>query len=210
MTQKKGKRQPVYSADALALRFLAGIALIALGVMMLLAVAMRLSGNVFAVLRQTCFGLAGGLAVLLPALPIWAGVLVIWSSQRKAPVRPFLFAVLAFFSFKSDYNCQQTLMFSTMKGEETALSRAIESRDGKYSVNYDKLDEEYRKYFDKDKLSSKRSDQGQSQQEFIIALLEDKSIYSPISTKTTVLGVISVGLLVWLILRSLRQIRALY
>ncbi len=121
-----------------------------------------------------------------------------------------VFAVLAFFSFKSDYNCQQTLMFSTMKGEETALSRAIESRDGKYSVNYDKLDEEYRKYFNKDKLSSKRSDQGQSQQEFIIALLEDKSIYSPISTKTTVLGVISVGLLVWLILRSLRQIRALY
>ena len=121
-----------------------------------------------------------------------------------------VFAVLAFFSFKSDYNCQQTLMFSTMKGEETALSRAIESRDGKYSVNYDKLDEEYRKYFDKDKLSSKRSDQGQSQQEFIITLLEDKSIYSPISTKTTVLGVISVGLLVWLILRSLRQIRALY
>ena len=101
-------------------------------------------------------------------------------------------------------------MFSTMKGEETSLSRAIESRDGKYSVNYDKLDEEYRKYFDKDKLSSKRSDQGQSQQEFIIVLLEDKSIYSPISTKTTVLGVISVGLLVWLILRSLRQIRALY
>ena len=98
MTQKKGKRQPVYSADALALRFLAGLALIALGVMMLLAVTMRLSGNVFAVLRQTCFGLAGGLAVLLPALPIWAGVLVIWSSQRKAPVRPFLFAVLAFWA----------------------------------------------------------------------------------------------------------------
>ena len=121
-----------------------------------------------------------------------------------------VFAVLAFFSFKSDYNCQQELMFSTMKGEETALSRAIESDGGRYSVNYDKLDQEYQQYFDKDKLSSKRSDEGQSQQAFIISLLEDKDIYSPISTKTTVFGVISVGLLAWLILRSLRQIRALY
>ena len=124
MAQKNGKRAPVYSADALALRFLAGFTLIALGVMMLLAVVMRLSGNVFVVLRQTCYGLAGGLAILLPVLPIWAGVLVIWSSQRKAPVRPFLFAMLAFLGICA------FIVLVTRIGNEEYLTRLSRMSDG--------------------------------------------------------------------------------
>ncbi|MBR2664779.1 MAG: hypothetical protein IKE25_13780, partial [Clostridia bacterium] len=124
MAQKNGKRAPVYSADALALRFLAGFTLIALGVMMLLAVVMRLSGNVFEVLRQTCYGLAGGLAILLPMLPIWAGVLMIWSSQRKAPVRPFLFAVLAYLGICA------FIVLVTRIGNEEYLTRLSRMSDG--------------------------------------------------------------------------------
>ena len=98
MAQQSNKRQPVYSADTLALRYLGGLALVACGVMMFLAVELRLPGNVFEALRQVCFGLTGGLAAALPLIPVWAGVLVIWSSQRRAPVKPFAYAFLAFLS----------------------------------------------------------------------------------------------------------------
>ena len=99
MAQKgNGKRRqaPAYSADAMAVRYMAGLALIALGVLVFMAVELRLSGNIFEGLRRLCFGVCGIMAYVLPALPVWAGVLVIWSTQRRAPVRPWLFAFLAF------------------------------------------------------------------------------------------------------------------
>ena len=100
MAQKgSGKRRqaPAYSADAMAVRYMAGLALIAFGVMIFMAVELGLSGNIFEGLRRLCFGLCGILAYVLPVLPIWAGVLVIWSTQRRAPVRQWLFALIAFF-----------------------------------------------------------------------------------------------------------------
>ena len=99
MAQKgSGKRRqaPAYSADAMAVRYMAGLALIALGVLIFMAVELGLSGNIFEGLRRLCFGACGIMAYVLPALPVWAGVLVIWSTQRRAPVRPWLFALLAF------------------------------------------------------------------------------------------------------------------
>ena len=99
MAQKgSGKRRqaPAYSADAMAVRYMAGLVLIALGVLVFMAVALKLQGNIFEGLRRLCFGLCGIMAFVLPALPVWAGVLVIWSTQRRAPVRPWLFAFLAF------------------------------------------------------------------------------------------------------------------
>ena len=100
MAQKgSGKRRqaPAYSADAMAIRYMAGLVLIALGVLIFMAVVIRLPGNIFEGLRIICFGLCGIMAYVLPVLPVWAGVLVIWSTQRRAPVRPWLFALLAFF-----------------------------------------------------------------------------------------------------------------
>ncbi len=100
MAQKgSGKRRqaPAYSADAMAIRYMAGLALIALGVLIFMAAVMRLPGNIFEGLRIISFGLCGIMAYVLPVLPVWAGVLVIWSTQRRAPVRPWLFALLAFF-----------------------------------------------------------------------------------------------------------------
>ena len=100
MAQKgsgKRKQAPMYSADAMAVRYMAGLVLIALGAMIFMAVEMRLSGNIFEGLRRLCFGLCGMMAYVLPVLPVWAGVLVIWSTQRRAPVKPWLFALLAFF-----------------------------------------------------------------------------------------------------------------
>ena len=100
MAQKgsgKRKQAPAYSADAMAIRYMAGLVLIALGVMIFIAVDLGLPGNIFQGLRIACFGLCGVMAYVLPVLPVWAGVLVIWSTQRRAPVRPWLFAFLAFF-----------------------------------------------------------------------------------------------------------------
>ena len=93
----KRRQAPAYSADAMAVRYMAGLALIALGVLIFMAVELGLSGNIFEGLRRLCFGACGFMAYVLPVLPVWAGVLVIWSTQRRAPVRPWLFAFLAFF-----------------------------------------------------------------------------------------------------------------
>ena len=98
MAQRGSKRKqaPAYSADTLALRFMAGLALIALGAVIFMAVDLRMPGNIFEGLRQVCFGLCGSLGMVLAVLPLWAGGLVIWSTQRRAPVKPWLFAFLCF------------------------------------------------------------------------------------------------------------------
>lgn len=120
-----------------------------------------------------------------------------------------IFAVMAFFSFKSDYKNQQELMFSVVKNESSALSEAVVEKDGAYVVEYDKLGEEFEQYFNKDELEKMKSDGKQTRQEFMVSVLENSDAYSPIKTKTTVFAVISIGLLAYLILRSLRQIRAM-
>ena len=92
---KAAKRARSYSADAMLVRMVGGLLLIALGLMIFLAVVLSMAGDVFAGMRQICHGLAGGLAFLLPVLPIWGGVLVIVSIQRKPRLRPLaLFALL--------------------------------------------------------------------------------------------------------------------
>ena len=98
MAQQGGRRKkaPAYSADTMALRYIAGLALAALGVMIFMAVDLNMSGNIFQGLRQVSFGACGSLAYMLAALPLWAGGLVIWSTQRRAPVRPWIFALLSF------------------------------------------------------------------------------------------------------------------
>ena len=98
MAQQGGKRKqaPAYSADTMALRYIAGLALAALGVMIFMAVDLNMSGNIFQGLRQICFGAGGSLAMVMAVLPLWAGGLIIWSTQRRAPVRPWIFALLSF------------------------------------------------------------------------------------------------------------------
>ena len=93
---RQRNRAPVYSADTLAWRMIGGLALIALGVVILLGAGLRMQGAVFEGVRRVCGGLTGGLTLILPAFPIWAGVLLILSTQRKAPTRPLLFAFLAY------------------------------------------------------------------------------------------------------------------
>ena len=98
MAQKgSGRRQaPAYSADAMALRYMAGLVLIALGAIIFMAVELNMTGNIFEGLRRVCFGLCGILAYILQVLILWAGGLVIWSTQKKAPVLPWVFGLLAF------------------------------------------------------------------------------------------------------------------
>ena len=100
MAQRSGgrKQAPTYSADTLALRMIAGLALVALGVLIFMAVDLRMTGNIFEGLRRVCCGLCGSLAMILAAVPLWAGILVIWSTQRKPPVRPWIYFLICFFA----------------------------------------------------------------------------------------------------------------
>jgi len=94
--QKQGKRTPAYSTDTMVVCLIVGLLLVALGVLILLANALGMAGDVFDGLRQFSRGMCGALAVALPIIPIWGGVLVIFSTQRKPPIRPFLLACLMF------------------------------------------------------------------------------------------------------------------
>ena len=97
MAQRSSNRKNKnYSMDTIMLRYAGGVALIALGAAIFLAVILKMQGNVFQGLRAVCSGLCGGLAVVMPVPVIWAGVLMIWAAQTKAPVRPWIFACLAF------------------------------------------------------------------------------------------------------------------
>ena len=97
MAQKGRRKQaPAYSADTLAIRFMAGLALLALGVLIFMAVDLRMQANIFTGLRTVCFGLCGSMANILAILPLWAGGLVIWSTQRKAPALPCVYGFLSF------------------------------------------------------------------------------------------------------------------
>ena len=56
MAQRSGqkRRAPAYSADTLALRMMAGIALAALGIVIFLAVDLQMNGNVFTRVKDFC------------------------------------------------------------------------------------------------------------------------------------------------------------
>ena len=82
MAQKKSKpvkRTPAYSTDSMAVRLIFGLLFIALGVMIFLSVALRMTGDVFDGLRQFSCGLCGLAAYILPAVPIWGGILLMIS-----------------------------------------------------------------------------------------------------------------------------------
>ncbi len=97
MSQKKQpqpKRTPAYSSDAMVVRLIFGLLLIALGVMIFLANTLGMTGDVFDGLRQFSRGMCGVIAVVLPVLPVWGGVLLMIAIQRKPSLRAFLLSVL--------------------------------------------------------------------------------------------------------------------
>ena len=64
----KPRKAKQYSADAMALRLIGGLLLVAAGVLMFLSVFVSLSGSAFSLLRGLTFGLGGSLAFLVPVL----------------------------------------------------------------------------------------------------------------------------------------------
>ena len=95
---KSKKAAAQYESGTLAAFAVAGILLIALGVISLLAVVGGLKGAFFSMVKRVMQGLGGGLCLGVSALLIWAGVLVAFSSGRSMPKRGFLLFTLLFFS----------------------------------------------------------------------------------------------------------------
>ena len=91
--QKKApakKKAPVYSSEALLLRTILGIVLIAVGGLALVSVVTDMDSVIFQYTRPVVQGLAGGLCLLLPGFLVWAGGLVAFSARKKIKIRDFL------------------------------------------------------------------------------------------------------------------------
>ncbi len=86
----RGKQSPKYSAGTLELRFVVGLVLVALGVLIFLAAGLRLEGSVFEAIRALFCGMCGSVTILFPVIPIWGGVLLILSTQKKTSPRELL------------------------------------------------------------------------------------------------------------------------
>ncbi|MBR6668960.1 MAG: DUF87 domain-containing protein [Clostridia bacterium] len=91
---KKAKRTPAYSTDTMVVCLIVGLLLLALGVLIFLANALGMAGDVFDGLRQFSRGLCGMMAIGLSVIPVWGGVLMMISIQKKPPLRPFLLAIV--------------------------------------------------------------------------------------------------------------------
>ena len=91
--QKKApakKKAPVYSSEALLLRTILGIVLIALGGLAFVSVFTNMDSVIFKSIRPVVQGLAGGLCLLLPGFFVWAGGLVAFSARKQVKIRTFV------------------------------------------------------------------------------------------------------------------------
>ena len=71
---KKAKRTPAYSTDTMVVCMIFGLLLVALGVLIFLANALGMAGDVFDGLRTFSRGLCGVMAVGLSVIPAWGGL----------------------------------------------------------------------------------------------------------------------------------------
>jgi len=90
------KKAAQYESNTLAAFAVAGIVLIALGVVSLLAVVGGMKGGFFSMIRQVMQGIGGGLCIGVSILLLWLGVLMVFSSGRHMPKRGFLLVTLLF------------------------------------------------------------------------------------------------------------------
>lgn len=90
------KKAAQYESNTLAAFAVAGIVLIALGVVSLLAVVGGMKGGFFSLIRQVMQGIGGGLCIGVSILLLWLGVLMVFSSGRHMPKRGFLLVTLLF------------------------------------------------------------------------------------------------------------------
>ena len=92
----KRTKQRRESENSPVARFFGGVALIALGVLIFLAVALKMTGDLFSGLRLVSGALCGSMAWLLPLLLIPGGILVMATIQRPVQLRSFVLCCVFF------------------------------------------------------------------------------------------------------------------
>lgn len=125
MSQSKGRKKtqmPTYSAESMMVRFVGGLSLMALGVLMFLALLGVFQGNVFDGARKITSGLGGAFAFFVPVWPIWGGALLALSSRKKAPIRPFLLGFGAFLLLSAILT---ELTFTAMNGANVSVMDSL-------------------------------------------------------------------------------------
>ena len=85
----KRTRQRRESENSPVARFFGGVVLIALGVLIFLAVALKMTGDLFSGLRLAGGALCGSMAWLLPLLLVPGGILVMATIQRPVQLRSY-------------------------------------------------------------------------------------------------------------------------
>ena len=85
-----------YSSESLMLRSMAGIVMIALGVVGLLSTLAGLRGAAFDLVRDAMHGLGGIGCLGIPVFLIWGGVLSCFSARRSMPVRSLFLLLLLY------------------------------------------------------------------------------------------------------------------
>lgn len=91
---KQSKQVNVYSSDSLMLRMVLGIVILALGVLMIVANVSGTKGTVFDALNAASSGLAGAFSPVLAFIPIWGGILILVSTRRKPPIKPYVLSIV--------------------------------------------------------------------------------------------------------------------
>jgi S-DNA-T family DNA segregation ATPase FtsK/SpoIIIE len=100
MQKKKGvpqkKKAAVYSPEALLLRTLLGVLLIALGILSLISVVTPMDAEIFKFMQKFTRPVGGELCLLFPIFLTWAGILVAFSSRRRMPARALVLSFLIY------------------------------------------------------------------------------------------------------------------
>lgn len=136
----KQKNPSVYSSESLMIRMILGILLLALGVVMVLSVSVGMEGSLFSNVKTICLGLAGSLAMLLPILPIWGGMLLIISARKAPPLKAYILAAFFYLGLLAVINLFSSSWDAVTRENYPYMNyiRLVAERD-RYSVTPDSL-----------------------------------------------------------------------
>ena len=117
-SQSRKRKSRALSSDTMAMRVMGSLLLIAFGVLLFMAVNLRMVGDIFTGLRMICYGSAGNLAFFVFLLPLVTGVLLLISTQKKVRLRVPLMSLLCFLLLLGSV---QLLTYTSMNGRSLPL-----------------------------------------------------------------------------------------
>ncbi len=120
--KNRGNARPAYTSQAMSVRLIGGLLLIALGVLIALAAWLNMAGEVFNMLRLISRGLFGAGAYALPIPLVWGGITLMLSVTRKFSRRPMVLLCIMLALLCT------TLHLVSFQSDNTPLMNAFQKR----------------------------------------------------------------------------------